>query len=669
MNPKVGNGAVTLPSKGEASNNPRQAKGKKVDDEEKELTIEDLETRIWRDKMLLRKMKEDRRQGDKCKSYEQLKRKTMTRAQDGILRHMLKMMEACDVRGFIYGIVPENGKPMSGSSDNLRGWWKERVKFDRNGPAAIAKYEEEIGISRMKEMLNGDSAIPCSLQELPDTTLGSLLSSLMQHCEPPQRRFPLDRGIYPPWWPTGRESWWNEMGFSEDPGPPPYRKPHDLKKAWKICVLHAVIKHISPNIQKIKNVVRHSRSLQDKLTAKETAIWVAVINYEERLARNKYPELFATLNSCGTGSNCLLVETNDYDVDIVERRRAKPLPFPKPPSSSDGANSVRIDELVEKTSPQREGFKSIDGSAFVGNGGEENQAQRHFNNVNVSPMNNLDESGANKRKAKELDENHEGYSAINLQFQYHNQGGGAVNNSAPSSNVSVMPPFEVSNKRKCELGNKSASTSTTHNYEIFSLQEDKNASNNHHFASNNNNHFQMVGVGGSRNCQIVKNDKPAAANQINHHRGINYTEGEEDVSDLMDIINSGLEMKNTTMNVMPAVNMNPPTHAVNQNSKRNNSSMPVMNMIPTPGYNQSMQPQMDNNFYGQQRGANSNFNYKVPVNDEVANNVPMHANVSTTTATTAFDSQSDDDAYNSYDFIDSPMVGTPNYDFSMLFHK
>lgn len=429
-------------------------------------------------------------------------------------RHMLKMMEACDVRGFIYGIVPENGKPMSGSSDNLRGWWKERVKFDRNGPAAIAKYEEEIGISRMKEVLNGDSAIPYSLQELPDTTLGSLLSSLMQHCEPPQRRFPLDRGIYPPWWPTGKESWWNEMGFSEDPGPPPYRKPHDLKKAWKICVLHAVIKHISPNIQKIKNVVRHSRSLQDKLTAKETAIWVAVINYEERMARNKYPELFASLNSCGTGSNCLLVETNDYDVDFVERRRAKLLSFPKPPSSSDGANSLRVD-----------------GNAFVGNGAELNQVQTHLNNVNVSPMNNLDENGANKRKAKELDENGEGYSSINPQFQYRNHGGSAVNNSPPSSNISVMLPFEVSHKRKCDLGKRSASTSTTHNYEIFSLQEDKNASNNHHFASNNNNRFQMFGVGCSKNRQIVKNDKPAAAapldqnvkpavaNQINHHRG------------------------------------------------------------------------------------------------------------------------------------------------------
>ena len=51
----------------------------------------------------------------------------------------LKMMEVCDVRGFVYGIIPEKGKPVSGASDNLRGWWKERVKFDRNGPAAMLR--------------------------------------------------------------------------------------------------------------------------------------------------------------------------------------------------------------------------------------------------------------------------------------------------------------------------------------------------------------------------------------------------------------------------------------------------------------------------------------------------------------------------------------------------
>ncbi|KAK3017587.1 hypothetical protein RJ639_003801 [Escallonia herrerae] len=34
-------------------------------------------------------------------------------------------------------------KPVSGASDNLRVWWKEKVKFDWNGLAAIAKYQAD----------------------------------------------------------------------------------------------------------------------------------------------------------------------------------------------------------------------------------------------------------------------------------------------------------------------------------------------------------------------------------------------------------------------------------------------------------------------------------------------------------------------------------------------
>jgi hypothetical protein len=41
------------------------------------------------------------------------------------------MMEECDICGLIYGIVPKNSKPVSGSSKNC--WWKEKVKFDLNG--------------------------------------------------------------------------------------------------------------------------------------------------------------------------------------------------------------------------------------------------------------------------------------------------------------------------------------------------------------------------------------------------------------------------------------------------------------------------------------------------------------------------------------------------------
>ena len=48
---------------------------------------------------------------------------------------MLKMMEACCAQGFVYGIVPENGKPVGGASDNLRASWS----FDRNAPVAVVK--------------------------------------------------------------------------------------------------------------------------------------------------------------------------------------------------------------------------------------------------------------------------------------------------------------------------------------------------------------------------------------------------------------------------------------------------------------------------------------------------------------------------------------------------
>ncbi|BAS80361.1 Os02g0689132 [Oryza sativa Japonica Group] len=56
---------------------------------------------------------------------------------------MLKMMEVCNAQGFVYGIIPEKGKPVSSASDNLRSWWKEKVRFDRNGPAAIVKYQAD----------------------------------------------------------------------------------------------------------------------------------------------------------------------------------------------------------------------------------------------------------------------------------------------------------------------------------------------------------------------------------------------------------------------------------------------------------------------------------------------------------------------------------------------
>ncbi|KAK6140478.1 hypothetical protein DH2020_025759 [Rehmannia glutinosa] len=290
-----------------------------------EVDVDELESRMWRDRMLLKRLKEQKKNknetDDSAKqrhSQEQARRKKMSRAQDGILKYMLKMMEVCKAQGFVYGIIPENGKPVTGASDNLRAWWKEKVRFDRNGPAAISKYQAEHSIPGNIMELSAVVSTPRTLQELQDTTLGSLLSALMQHCNPPQRRFPLEKGVAPPWWPNGEEEWWPQLGIPKDQGPPPYKKPHDLKKAWKVSVLTAVIKHISPDIAKIRKLVRQSKCLQDKMTAKESATWLSVVNQEEALSRKLYPDSCPP-PSLAVGSGSYLVsDTSDFDVEGVE---------------------------------------------------------------------------------------------------------------------------------------------------------------------------------------------------------------------------------------------------------------------------------------------------------------------------------------------------------------
>ncbi|KAJ7218345.1 hypothetical protein O6H91_22G015100 [Diphasiastrum complanatum] len=294
---------------------------------DEEIAVEDLEKRMWRDRIRLKHMKEEqkfRELTDKPKqkqSQEQARRKKMSRAQDGILKYMLKMMEVCKAQGFVYGIIPEKGKTVSGASDNIRSWWKEKVRFDKNGPAAIAKYQAEHGLAKTPDSLALAAPTPHTLQELQDTTLGSLLSALMQHCDPPQRRYPLEKGVSPLWWPSGEEDWWPDLDLSKGQGPPPYKKPHDLKKAWKIGVLTAVIKHMSPDISKIRKLVRQSKCLQDKMTAKDSATWLAVLNQEELLARQQSNALGLMDTPGSANVGCLTGSSaSEYDVDGFEDR-------------------------------------------------------------------------------------------------------------------------------------------------------------------------------------------------------------------------------------------------------------------------------------------------------------------------------------------------------------
>ncbi|KAG6413980.1 hypothetical protein SASPL_126696 [Salvia splendens] len=319
-----------------------------------ETDVDELERRMWRDKMRLKRLKEMSKGKEgvdaakQLQSQEQARRKKMSRAQDGILKYMLKMMEVCKAQGFVYGIIPEKGKPVSGASDNLREWWKDKVRFDRNGPAAIAKYQADNAIPGRNEGSSPVGPTPHTLQELQDTTLGSLLSALMQHCDPPQRRFPLEKGVPPPWWPTGKEEWWHQLGLQKDQGSPPYKKPHDLKKAWKVGVLTAVIKHLSPDIAKIRKLVRQSKCLQDKMTAKESATWLAIINQEEALARELYPDRCPPLSGCGGGSGTFAMnDSSEYDVDVGDEESNFDVQEQKPPATL-GLLNIGMDRFQDR---------------------------------------------------------------------------------------------------------------------------------------------------------------------------------------------------------------------------------------------------------------------------------------------------------------------------------
>ncbi|KAL0715391.1 hypothetical protein Bca4012_064713 [Brassica carinata] len=247
-----------------------------VDDDgntEYEFDVGKLEMRIWRQGMRLKRLKE--RNKNKVRDDEQL-----------ISKYMFEMMEVCNAQGFVYGIIPDNGEPIISASDNLQEWWKDKVRFDLNGPLAIVKHQELNDINEECNAIANRLARK-SLRELQDPTLGWLLSALMPHCDPPQRRFPFDKGVRPPWWPTGEEYWW-----PRDQGPaPPYKKPHDLKKSWKIGVLTSVIKHLSPG--RVREIVTQSKSLRNKMTTKERDVWFNVIDQEEA---SKHEKMLNTSN-------------------------------------------------------------------------------------------------------------------------------------------------------------------------------------------------------------------------------------------------------------------------------------------------------------------------------------------------------------------------------------
>jgi hypothetical protein len=98
----------------------------------------------------------------------------------------------------------------------------------------------------------------------------------------------------------------------------PYKKPHDLKKAWKVGVLTAVIKHMSPNIAKLLKLVRQSKCLQDKMTAKESATWLSVVNQEEAFARQQNSNTCLLTSAEGYGNAVTLTSSSSSEYDVEQ---------------------------------------------------------------------------------------------------------------------------------------------------------------------------------------------------------------------------------------------------------------------------------------------------------------------------------------------------------------
>ncbi|KAG0466250.1 hypothetical protein HPP92_017830 [Vanilla planifolia] len=163
----------------------------KNDVSDEEIEEEELARRMWRIKSIKKGIR-----SQKIAAQEASQKSKAKQPSDQALRKKcpgLKME-------FWHMLKLENR--VSGASDNLRAWWKEKVKFDKNGPAAIT-----IEVS-------------------------------------------LKKGIPPPWWPSGNEDWWTNLGL-------PIglilltKSPMIWKKVLKVGVLTGVIKHMSPNIDKL----------------------------------------------------------------------------------------------------------------------------------------------------------------------------------------------------------------------------------------------------------------------------------------------------------------------------------------------------------------------------------------------------------------------------------
>ncbi|KAL5197113.1 hypothetical protein ABZP36_000625 [Zizania latifolia] len=128
----------------------------------------------------------------------------------------------------------------------------------------------------------GPSPLVRAVAGLSDTVLTCMAKVLMKKCQPPQDRFPLFGRwpVSPPWWPTGDELWWPELGSSAPAVPPPYKPVRLLSTADKVAAVVAMVKSIAPDYERLAAAIQMAPTVTGIITDAEAMAWDAGLTSE-----------------------------------------------------------------------------------------------------------------------------------------------------------------------------------------------------------------------------------------------------------------------------------------------------------------------------------------------------------------------------------------------------
>jgi hypothetical protein len=121
--------------------------------------------------------------------------------------------------------------------------------------------------------------LAAALTRFHSATLARMLSELMAVCQPPVKQHESRNNTPPRWWPTAAEPWWAAevaAHLPRIPMPVPFVAAKLLKKAHRVAVLVAMVKHLSPDYGRIAAAVRRC-----EMSASEAALWDSALGNEQ----------------------------------------------------------------------------------------------------------------------------------------------------------------------------------------------------------------------------------------------------------------------------------------------------------------------------------------------------------------------------------------------------